>query len=285
MASKENLPEKTNILGLFDPIAKLLPNISLNIAHLTGQKSLPAVSATKGIDLSGQQILMFLMGAGQTGKTTFARWIGERSLFYDTGHPPVLLSVDPINRDLETFFGEGKVSAPPPGADAKTWFERVLTALEGTGRSSIVDFGGGDKIVLELAQEIPNLHVSLETSGFAPIAMYHFTPRVTDLDLAAALEMQGFRPKATGLVLNCGRAANPQDFEQLRNHPDYRALIARGAIELWMPRHFAAAEIENRRTTFFSPTGLSHRDTMRNETWMDLMENSFVKPIESWIPR
>lgn len=274
--------EKSNLSALFDAIKpELLPHVSLDVSHLRRNRHGGGGSDVKGVDLSGKKKIIFLCGAGNTGKSFCARWMGERSLLRDDGNPLVLISMDPINRDLAPFFG-GSVIAPPAGSNAQTWFENVLSVLEKRERNAVVDFGGGDKVLLDLATEIPNFHLSL--GDIEIVVLYFFTPRISDLDILIALETAGMQPRATGLVLNCGVVSDPSAFDQIRSHPAYQAVLSRGAIELWMPRHFAAAAVENRRLMFSAADAeLNARDRPRNKAWLDTMPVAFGA-VESWLP-
>ena len=89
----------------------------------------------------------------------------------------------------------------------------------------------------------------MESAGVEPVALYPLTPRSSDLTPLAAMTKAGFRPKATALILNEGRAdstrAPLQEFGQIRRHSVYKSAIAQGAVEIWMPRLYAAKAIED----------------------------------------
>lgn len=261
---------------------EILPTIPLNIGHLLGGARNGGPAAATGMDLTGKRKVVFLCGSGQTGKTTLARWIGDRAI--TEGKPLILIAMDPINRDLAPFFAENTVLSPPDGVDSKGWFESVLNALEKKDRSAIVDFGGGDKVLLDLVNEIPGFHQTLEDAGLSPVALHFFTKRVSDRDLMAALEHAGFQPEATGLVLNCGQVENPKtDFNQLRRDPVYQAVLDRGGVELWMPLNHAAAEVENRRIGFSAANDVvSRRNAHRNKDWQARMTVAFGG-VSSWL--
>ncbi len=116
------------------------------------------------------------------------------------------------------------------------------------------------------------------------------------LEAIRALQRAGFQPKATALILNLGRSdptRDPeQEFKQLRRQPAYRAAIDAGAVEIWMPRLYAAKAIEDRRISFQQGVtglmpdgrmGLGPFDRSRTHHWLAAMESAF-KPISSWLP-
>jgi len=80
-----------------------------------------------------------------------------------------------------------------------------------------------------------------------------------------------------------------REFALLRRHPVYRAAIERGATEIWMPRLYAAQQIEARRITYRQaadgagtpPLGVFDRS--RVHRWLAAMDTAFA-PIASWMP-
>jgi hypothetical protein len=136
----------------------------------------------------------------------------------------------------------------------------------------------------------------MEGAGVEPVALYPLTPRSSDLTPIAAMAQAGFRPKAAALILNEGRTdstrAPLQEFGQIRRHSVYKSAIAQGAVEVWMPRLYAAKAIEDRRISFRqavngempdSGLGLGPFDRSRTRHWLAAMEEAFT-PIASWLP-
>ena len=85
-------------------------------------------------------------------------------------------------------------------------------------------------------------------------------------------------------------------FARVTRHSAYRAAVARGAVEVWMPRLDAtvAQELEAKRLGFtqardaVSPEGrkimpLGPFDRARVRAWLDAM-NTEMAPILSWLP-
>jgi hypothetical protein len=174
--------------------------------------------------------------------------------------------------------------------------EQLLTMIMETGKSVALDFGGGDTTLARLLAEVPDLQQMMEGAGVEPVALYPLTPRSSDLTPIAAMAQAGFRPKAAALILNEGRAdstrAPLQEFGQIRRHSVYKSAIAQGAVEIWMPRLYAAKAIEDRRLGFRQavngemPTGglgLGPFDRSRTRHWLAAMEEAFA-PIASWLP-
>src|ERR1700750_2524848 len=88
---------------------------------------------------------------------------------------------------------------------------------------------------LSWSRKMPTLAEAMEEQGIGLIAAYMLTPRVDDLASLVTFEQSGFRPRATALILNLAKADTPAAFDAIRRQPAYRAAMARGAVELWMP--------------------------------------------------
>jgi hypothetical protein len=106
--------------------------------------------------------------------------------------------------------------------------------------SAVLDFGGGGETALaELLKDTPDLHDRIAEAGTELVACYPLTPRIDDIFVAAGLEAAGFRPPATMLLLNEGKAdpALPPDevFEPVIRHSAFKGIVARGAQVVWMP--------------------------------------------------
>ncbi len=166
--------------------------------------------------------------------------------------------------------------------------------------SAMVDLGGGDTALHKLLTAVPDLAEVLERAGVAPVAVYTLGPRVDDLAALASFEALGFKPAATVLVRNEGLAdamtLREDAFARIMRHSAYRATVARGAVEVWMPRLDPAVvqELEAKRLSFIqardaiqlearkvAPLGPFDRSRVRS--WLQAMEAE-LGPIMSWLP-
>lgn len=257
-----------------------------------------AVVRASGIDLSGRAKVWFAIGPGRSGKTTVLRCTAEMSA--SRGSNPIVAAADPQNRSLANYIDN---VAQPPTNDAvatSRWLEALLRHAMEEKASALVDLGGGDTSLHKLLATVPDLAASLEDSGVAPVAVYTLGPRVDDLASLASFEALGFQPTATVLIRNEGLSDPTVDredaFARLLRHSAYRAAVARGAVEVWMPRldPAIAQEIEAKRISFvqardaISPEGrqvppLGPFDRSRVRRWLSVMEMEFA-PIASWTP-
>ena len=182
-------------------------------------------------------------------------------------------------------------------AQTAAWLEKFLSRVMATQKTAAIDFGGGDVSLASLLRQVPDLQVMMERSGVEPVALYLLSPRVSDLTPLAAMEAAGFRPKATALILNMGRIQDERDpeqeFYQLRKHSAYRAAVERGAMQIWMPRLYAAKAVEERRAGFRQAARLDADaaplaqpldafNQSRVRQWLEQMTAAFA-PVESWL--
>jgi hypothetical protein len=149
--------------------------------------------------------------------------------------------------------------------------------------------------LVPLLEQAPTLQDGLVKAGVTPVALYLLSPREDDLTILDAQEAMGFQPTATALIMNTGTMAGNEysEFDQVRRNSTYRRAVARGAVEIWMPRHQAAKTIEDWKLALLtapnhemedgspSPLGLIGRS--QSYAWLQNMEKAFT-PIISWLP-
>jgi len=282
-----------HVVPLFGDRDANLPEARLDVSHLG--RPMRAGPSGQALDLTGKAKAIMAIGLGATGKTTLLRWLCERAL--ERGEDELALAtVDPVNRELGHYFPAAMVPPTQDPAQVTAWLEQLLAMILETGKSAALDFGGGDTTLARLQTEVPDLQQMMESAGVEPVALYPLTPRSSDLTPLAAMTKVGFRPKATALILNEGRAdstrAPLQEFGQIRRHSVYKSAIAQGAVEIWMPRLYAAKAIEDRRSGFRQAVngetpqgslGLGPFDRSRTRHWLAAMEEAFA-PIASWLP-
>lgn len=272
-----------------DALVLTLPSVTERVTvERTGKPAL---------DLSRQAKLWLMIGAGGGGKTLLSRWFGGKMHEAGTLGDAVLAALDPTNRTLAEFFG---VVEQPPNANplrVTAWLRDFLGTVVAERAGGIVDFGGNNTSLMQLVETSPTFADPLDEAGVAAVAAYLLSPRVDDLTLLAGFEKLGFRPKATALILNLGRAETPDDFDAVRRHPAYKAARARGAVEIWMPKlepQSLALEIERKRLHFIqardgiTPEGHKPADISAFERaiireWLERMDAAFAS-IETWMP-
>lgn len=286
-----------DVVHLFRPGAEAEVAEEVSVGRRLTSTTDTAAPVTVGpvADLSNRPKVLMTIGAGNSGKTTFLRWVAERAT--GAGSTALFAALDPENRELRDYFAD--VHEPPSYDPAKVtqWLETFLSFAMREKISAAIDFGGGDTTLGRLVSETPDIAATMEEAGVSPVAIYLLSPRLADLSPLATLEEAGFRPQATALVLNEGRAdptmTREQAFERTMKHSAFRAAIDRGAVQLWMPRLVPAKEVEDRRIRFeqardaIMPEGrrvtpLGPFDRGRVRAWLARMEAEFT-PISSWL--
>ena len=172
----------------------------------------------QALNLTGKAKAIMAIGLGATGKTTLLRWL-ERAL--ERGEDELALAtVDPVNRELGHYFpatgathaGSGTVTA---------WLEQLLAMILETGKSAALDFGGGDTTLPAPNGGARSSADDGKRRRRARRTLSADAPQQRP-DTACGDDEVGFRPKATALILNEGRAdstrAPLQEFGQIRRH-------------------------------------------------------------------
>jgi len=276
------------------PVVARPPARPRDVSHLTGavREVKPGAAA---LDLKDARKVLFAVGRGGTGKTTFLRWaIGEA--MEREGDPPALAACDPVNRTLTGFF-PGVLT---PTGDTAQWMGYFLSWLmegapgEGgkpTNVSGALDMGGGDTALIGLVKGLPRVADIMEAKGLHPVLAVFLSPDPEDLTPLDALNAVGFQPKATLLVLNEGKVDTTMDagvaFAPVRDDKTYQAALARGAAEAWMPRLWdnavvAAAGLRFRKAATEAGS-LGAFTRLRVMQGLDDMAARFAH-VTSWLP-
>lgn len=247
-------------------------------------------------DLATLARLWMLMGEGNSGKTMFARYLLDRLERNGVLDQIVVGALAPGNRNLTQFVG---AVMQPPSTDPRAtadYARKAMAALAKGRRSGVFDFGGGDASVRHLVEAVPNLALLMEDAGLALVAAYALTPRAADLTFLKTYERLGFQPRATVLLLNLARAETPASFDGLRRQPEYKAAIARGAVEVWIPAmpQDVALRIERAQVHFSQardgtapegrkPAGITLLERVMVREWMDAMDAE-LRVLDGWMP-
>jgi hypothetical protein len=235
------------------------------------------------IDLSGRLKVWFVAGRGRIGKTTLSRWVVETA--NERGGAPVVIAADPVNPTLRTFL-EGVLEPPASSYDeAKRWLLDLIGQLMDQQMEAVVDLGAGNTSLVELLTEMPGLLDILASSGIEPVAVHVIGPDPHDLAPMVQMEQAEFQPRATMIVLNEAHAPQAR-FEQVLCQPEFKGVVARGAVPIWMPQltppvaRACDAECWPYRDMPMK-AGPFHRSGVFH--WLRRMDQSFA-PVASWLP-
>jgi hypothetical protein len=284
------VPKRDNIVDLF-PAEADTPEIQ--ISQLRKQRPQPGVTdrPRSALDLSAASKLVMVMGPGRAGKTTLVRWMVERAQArYGAGEgPPVVLATADADRPaLQAFFPDA--NAPGSPGEVDDFLGRLISHVMTHPKNVLVDFGA-DRTLAQLVTQIPTLEADMNDAGVTPVLFYLMTPRAMDLTTPDQMEISGFKPSSTVLVLNMGTIEEgkvpEREFASIRANSTYRAMIERGAAEIWMPRLYSHKPIEERllslRAAAEKDGGLPWLEMKRTAAWLNYMETAF-SPIATWLP-
>jgi hypothetical protein len=247
-------------------------------------------------DLSRLSKVIGLIGPGGAGKTVVARWICGELAEMGKQDRTLLAALDPTNRSLADFFDAVQTPPSSDAAETATWLQNLLQFLAKKRGNAVLDFGGGDVSLARTIERMPTLVDTLEQDGVGFVAAYMLTPRIDDLASLVTFDRQGFRPKATALILNLARAETPAAFNALRRQPAYKAALDRGAVEILMPAlsQQVALRVERARV-HFRQAMVGEAPEGRKPAELSLIERSMVREfhermrsefqvIDGWMP-
>lgn len=267
------------------------------LAPLSVAQSIPRSPRALPIaNLAGLGKLLLMIGEGNAGKTVLARYVVDRLIKHDALDPAIIAALAPGNRNLSHFVTN---VMQPPTTDPKATAEyahKIMSAMAKERANGQFDFGGGDASMRYLIQAVPDLAQRMEDAGLALVPAYLLTPRAADLTFLKTYEAMGFKPRATALILNLARAETPRSFDGIRRQPEYKAAIARGAVELWMPAmpQEVALRIERAKVQFTQardgdapeggkPANISLIERVMVREWLEAMDAEF-SVVEGWMP-
>lgn len=262
-----------------------------DVSRFAPQKLVDDVIPQEGMDLSDRPKIIFVIGRGKTGKTTLLRWIAEKAL--DAGRAFLMADIDPTNASFSSYFPEVARPAGYDPVEVRSWLVRFIGYTVEQKHTAVIDLGGGDTALRSLLTEMPTLFAEIEAAGLVPVALYMCGPQPDDLAPIVTLSSHGFAPEARAIVFNEGlaEAGLPRDqgFAEAVRNPIVKREIQDGAVVLWMPRLFAAAAVENRRSSFGDARDgktefkLNMFDRTRVRTWLEAMDRRFGG-VETWMP-
>jgi hypothetical protein len=282
-------PKKPKPFSDKPEIAPALPSVDVG-AFAPKRKDDDIIPET-GVDLSEKPKLIFVIGRGKTGKTTFLRWVAETAL--DRNRPFLMADIDPTNASFSSYFPDVSRPSGHDPVEVRSWVQRFIGYAVENKTTALIDLGGGDTALRSLLSEMPSLLAEVEATGLAVVAYYMCGPQPDDLAPLLTLASHGFAPKTRALIFNEGVAdagiSRLQAFTEIVSHPVVQDEAKAGALALWMPRLFAAAAVENSRASFAQARDgdasrpINMFDRARVKSWLITMEQRF-SGVASWMP-
>jgi hypothetical protein len=289
MTDRKTDPKKPKPFSDKPELAATLP--SVDVGAFAPKKQDDDIVPQTGVDLSEKPKLIFVIGRGKTGKTTFLRWVAENAL--DQNRTFLMADIDPTNASFSSYFPD--VSRPDvhDPVEVRSWVQRFIGYAVENKTTAVIDLGGGDTALRSLLAEMPSMLADVEAAGLAVVAYYMCGPQPDDLAPLVTLASHGFAPKTRALIFNEGvaDAGQPrlQAFAEILTHPVVQEEIKAGTLALWMPRLFAASVVENSRASFAQARDgdasrpINMFDRSRVKSWLTTMERRF-SGVASWMP-
>jgi hypothetical protein len=264
---------------------------SVEVGAFAPRKQVDDIVPQTGLDLAGKPKLIFVIGRGKTGKTTFLRWVAENAL--KRNRPFLMADIDPTNASFSSYFPDVSRPSGHDPVEVRSWVQRFIAYAAEQKVTAIIDLGGGDTVLRSLLAEMPAIFAEVETAGLVPVAYYMCGPQPDDLAPIVTLKSHGFAPAARALVFNEGVAdaglSRQGAFAEVQHHPIVAAEVQAGALVLWMPKLFAAATVESRRAAFAevrdgtTETPVNLFDRTRVRSWLEAMDHRFGG-VSTWLP-
>ena len=257
------------------------------------------MSTANGLVL--RPVMGIRLGRGRTGGSTFVDMLVQRAR--TAGRKVVIADGDLRNSTLSGLYPPGTAGgALQPQSDdlvdMKDLFTTALGQAVSDGASLLVDFGGGDRVMLEYGRELSLVEMA-EGLGLVPLAIFVTGPEMDDFDHILSLWRSGvFRPAHSLLVLNEHLIPNGRSpegaFRSLMDRPEFSQLGEEGLKPIVMPRLPCMSHVRD--------AGLSVVDAMKGKagkkgvpldpvrqfmvkTWLKRLETVFAEEdVIEWLP-
>lgn len=275
--------KEAGAISLNPRVRSAAPIGALSLPPQGGTVQTASTTMPTAINLTGKRKAIFLIGRGRIGKTTMGRWIAETMT--NRGGSAVVAACDPLNRSLTKYLNG--VMQPPSTDPIETrdWLNEILETAMMDGYNCLLDMGGGDTTLGALLQEIPTLADVLSAGGLEPVALHIIGGNVDDLTPLALMARSGFQPAATAIIANEAHGRRAQ-FDGVLTHPEVRAALDRGAVQLWMPPLAAAVarQFDDAAWRFHDANAKAGPFAAAAVNgWLRRMADELA-PIASWLP-
>jgi hypothetical protein len=197
--------------------------------------------------LPGQGTLLAFLGRGRGGKSFLAACIID--LLRARGVAVLVADGDRTNATLTARYPDASRPENISDAAARRWLENIIAAVVDQRKVVVLDMGGGDTILFDLAREL-GLVPLLEENGVIVSAWHMLGNAPDDTSVLEAAEQDAlFAPARTALVLNQGASGEGPDctFTRTTSADAYRAALQRGAVQMVLPELKCASAIQARQ--------------------------------------
>ncbi|GEO43031.1 hypothetical protein SAE02_71790 [Skermanella aerolata] len=235
-------------------------------------------------------VLAIGFGRGFGGKSTLLTEVAYRAR--NQGRDVIVADFDARSKTLADLFPGAVVPQTEELPDLKTEFSKLLNRMAKDKASAVVDFGGGDRFMLEYGRDL-RLVEFCERRGIEPVAIYVLGPEVEDLRHCLSIYEAGyFRPKRTILMLNEGVIREGRTvvgaFEQTMADPGFQRMVSGGAVPMLMTRLPCMDAIKERRLNLYEAATNGQLDPVEEfmlDDWLADLETKRQKfNVGDWLP-
>lgn len=238
-------------------------------------------------------VLAVGFGRGFGGKSTLLSEIAWRA--HTQGRSAIVADFDARSKTLADLFPDAMVPPTEELPDVKAAFSKLLNRMTKEKMSAVVDFGGGDRFMLEYGRDLMLVEFCARR-GIEPVAIYVLGPEVEDLRHCLSIYDAGyFRPERTILVLNEGVIREGKTvvgaFEQTTKHPGFQKMLAGGAKPMLMTKLPCMDLVKGGRQNFYDAAAgraeepLDPVEEFMLESWLtDLEAKRQSLGVADWLP-
>ncbi|MGF7212635.1 hypothetical protein GGE65_007270 [Skermanella aerolata] len=237
--------------------------------------------------------LVIGFGRGFGGKSTLLTEIAQRAS--NQGRSVVVADFDARSKTMADLFPDAMVPPTEELPDVKAAFSKLLNRMTKEKTSAVVDFGGGDRFMLEYGRDL-RLVEFCARRGIEPVAIYVLGPEVEDLRHCLSIYEAGyFRPQRAILVLNEGVIREGRTvvgaFESTMKDSGFQKMLADGAVPMLMTRLPCMDLVKSGRLNLYAaaagdgPDPLDPVEEFMLSDWLEDIEAKRQRlGIASWLP-
>lgn len=237
--------------------------------------------------------LVIGFGRGFGGKSTVLSEIAWRA--QSQGRGVIVADFDARSKTLADLFPGAEVPPTEELPDVKAAFSQLLNRMTKQKKSAVVDFGGGDRFMLEFGRDLRLVEFCAHR-GIEPVAIYVLGPEIEDLRHCLSIYQAGyFRPERVIVCMNEGVIREGRTvigaFEQTMKDPGFQQMISDGAKPVLLTRLPCMDLVKGTKQNFYeaaSGDGDDPLDPVEEFMLSDWLEDMEAKRqrlgVASWLP-